>query len=409
MKSLLGLVLVALVVAWLVWPRGGVERENDEVVESSRRVRGVGSKNVSRGAATVNDLESYVTGLSDEELWEELDGAYERWMAGERSDWDGKRQPRLAIMLAREIGKRNGESGMKRVAIWLKGRDDKLSETGNYDLGMEFQFLKVRIQVASYAGWVSDNPETAISRLIESRREEEDWPVVNLGFMMYLKIPEFFAIEEVLREGFRDLKTRDFEMARRLFVEGAGVWAFDANEVAESFLADLPKEEWSDFISDFSDEVRGYHVELLGDEVGDSGMTRFRKENWILDYRDFLSKNTKTTQHGNSHLLTFSRSRPDETALALRDHKISQEKKKWLFLGMALTDSQHYAQLKNLDDERKIEVVGNLSRGTYELVFGPLTGKEHLGEFDRDYLISVIGETSMSDKTRELLRELILK
>lgn len=345
----------------------------------------------------------HAAGLSDVELWVDLERVYDEWLEANRGR---KRfeQPRLAIMLAREVGKRDGEAGMKAVAKWLEERDRKVMASGDDSLEKERQFGDLRVRVAGFAGWVSVDPEKAISRIIESRlMEEDDWPVVNQGYFQYFKLPEFFAVEEVLRDGFRQMAQTDFERAKELFGEGLGVWAFDANEVVGSLLAEIPRKEWPEFLADLREEV-GEKVEENDEDVVVSLVFLFRDEIWTTGYWE---QEEKSGGGRNDALWAFTRDRPDEAILALKDDRISEEKKRWLYLGMVMSDSKHYGLLDQLEDsqkERAVEVLVTAARG-YE--FGLLVGKDGSGEFDGKKLMKAIKEASMSEETRERLKGLV--
>lgn len=99
---------------------------------------------------TIGEMEQYAAGLSDDDLWTEIEVSCEKWMAvnGMR---EFKIPPRLAVMLAREMGRRQGEAGVWKIANFLKEKelrwdfDEEVSERGQL-----LRFLRENLNYASF-------------------------------------------------------------------------------------------------------------------------------------------------------------------------------------------------------------------------------------------------------------------
>ena len=399
--------LLLLLSLFFLWKKGSVEsRGGVEVVKSTRVVYDKAWRAQLEGEMTIREMERYAAGLSDEELWEALESAYGDWFEknGGRKRFD---QPKLAIMLTREVGKRDREAGMKKVAEWLKelgefavGIDDALAE--------EREFGDLRVLMAGYAGWVSEDPEEAIERLIESRlNEEEDWPVVNQGFMMYIKVPDYFAVEEVLRDGFARISQSDLVKAQELLAGGIGLWAFDANEILGSVLGRIPEDEWVSFLDLLNADVLDQSEAGLDGASSDGFEGFLRKEIWFLELQDLLNEE-KFVGGGYylRHSSVFARGRPEDAVAAMTNGQVDDETKRWLFVRMSMADTKHYHLLSQLSDAGKVRAVDSLL-ASGEYTFGPITGAENPGALDLDELLDVVKDTAMADETRETIDSML--
>ena len=392
--------LLLIGVLWLWMLFGGETVTSNEMTESSRRVLDGKWRALPEGEMTIGEMESYAAGLSDEELWQELEKSFEDWLEKNGGEEDFE-QPRLAISLARELGKRDRELGLREVVGELQKWEETMSKWGEFSLDEQIQFVEMRIRLACFAGWVSVDPDEAISRLVESRRnEEERWPVVNQGFLMYIKFPEFFAMEEVLRDGFGELARSDFARAKELLEAGTGVWAFDPNEVVGSLLAEIPREDWAGFFDRVKEEVDRKYGGKNENGDPDSFATRFCKRDWTTGYLEIFSQEEKSGWSRNDTLWAMARDRPDEVILALKDDRIGGEKKRWLFVALVAADSKHLHLLDELADPKKVDAV-HVVTSIGEIDFRLLTGKEGFAAKDFDSLTSVVEKTPMGKETRQ--------
>jgi hypothetical protein len=138
-------------VLWLWLPKGKVASEGDEKVESSRRVLDAKWRALPEREMSIADMERYAADLSDEELWQELEKSFEDWLE-ETTGRKSFAQPRLAIFLARELGKRDRELGLRELAGVLQKWEETMSESGDFSLDEGIQFVEMRIRLACFAG-----------------------------------------------------------------------------------------------------------------------------------------------------------------------------------------------------------------------------------------------------------------
>lgn len=398
--------LLLIGVLWLWMPKKNGGGERDEVTESSRRVLDAKWRASPEREMSIADMESYAADLSDEELWQELENSFEDWLE-ENTGRKSFAQPRLAIFLARELGRRDRELGLRELAGVLQEWEETMSESGDFSLDEEIQFVKMRIRLACFAGWVSADPEEAMLRLVESRQnEEEDWPVVNQGFLMYIRFPEFFAMEEVLRDGFRKLARSDFARAKELFEAGTGVWAFDPNEVVGSLLTEIPKEDWVGFFDHVKEAVDQKYGEKDEGGILDSSADLLREGDWTTGYREIFSQKEKSGWSRNDTLWAFARDRPGEAILALEDDQVGGERKRWLFVGLVAADSKYLPLLEKLADAEKVDAVHAVAQ-IREIDFKLLTGREGFIEKDFKTLASVVEKTPMGQESREMTERIL--
>ena len=112
----------------LVWESD--DDDSDKVAHSSRRVVDEKWRVLPGKEMLISDMVRYAAGLSDEELLQELEKEFKDWLEanGGEKRFD---QPRLAIFLARELGKRNRESGLRQISEWLMSIGVELFGEGN--------------------------------------------------------------------------------------------------------------------------------------------------------------------------------------------------------------------------------------------------------------------------------------
>lgn len=405
MKWSFGL-LLALAVVWLVVPRGGGSGGEGEVVESSRQVLDAAWRGKPEREMTIGEMERYAAGLGDEELWDELETAYEDWMEVNRGrKWFD--QPRLAVMLAREIGKRDGEAGMKRVARWLKTQSEDFVNGEEDLLEMERQFVDLRVEMAGYAGWVSDDPEVAIGRLIESRKDEdEDWPVLYQGHISNFKGSGFYAMEEVLRDGLAAIASEDLDTAKVLLKGGLDVWAFGVNEVIESVLFEMPREEWSEFLEGLHEggifSPDGEWEEGLGELL--------RVDVWKPEFAEELILRERSDKREKPEIpLLLARARPREAIKILEDERADSQMKRWLVVFLGAEDVRNYHLLEQVPDDLKLAVFDGWFAVSQSLDFGPITGRENPGALNLDRMREVVREINMEDDVRGEIVEFLDK
>lgn len=386
----------------------GKKSEKANVVTlSKQRVLNSNWRQLPEREMTIGEMESYAAGLSDEELWVELEKTYDDWFElNQGRKWFY--QPRLAVMLAREIGKRDGELGMKELARWLEKRDGEVESWEEDPLKMERQFGNLRVLMASYGGWVSDDPEEAIERLIESGENEEgDWPVMNAGFTMYIKISDYFAVEEILRDGFYYLMRKDQEIATRLLVRGVKVWAFDPILAAGVVIDRLPESEkekfWAIILSEEEDvDIR--NMIFAFSPGGQANSPLF----WSEDLETYFPN--RGEEWSVESLRVIALLRPNNVQEILERDLLSVEKEKDLAALMGSHNSRYYSLIEELPDDQKVDLVNEwlVSLGEFKFIdFGPITGKENPGSLDLEKLREVVKETEMSDEVRVQIEEML--
>jgi len=385
----------------------------DEVVTSSRRVRKSGGRENSSGRASVGELRNYAERLSEKELWVELDSAYERWLGGDRSAWDGDVQPRLAIFLAREIGRRKGEMGMKEVTTWLDEREVEVKLVdGSFDVSQPT--LHTRIRLAGFGGWVSGNPEEAIYRLIKSRKNsEEDWPIINQNPMLGIQAYEISGVEQILRSGFAELAGDDLARAKQLLIDGMNNKVFDVTKIAESVFLRMSEGEIEVFcdelvtIANGGGEGDSLEAGLLSGELGlwtDRG-----RDDFFARMRPGLPVGVTRMwpPPGGQDLSVLVRARPDFALEVLRDDRADALVRVDLVNRLALVDSRHYGLIAEIPDIEKVAFVKTVLGPNSFQDFGPITGQEKPGALDLGGLRRVVGETEMEGEVRAEIEALL--
>lgn len=385
------------------------------VTESARMGLDARWRSLPEREMTVGEMERYAARLGDEELLEEMARCRVDWMReNEGRKWFF--QPRLAVMLAREVGRRKGEAGMMEVAGWLRGVEKKDAELQNWGLGQtRWGFFEPRVRLAGYAGWVSVEPSKAISRLIESRKnEEDDWPVVNEGFLFNLKFPEFFAMEEVLRDGFEQLSEADLGRARELVIKGASVWAFDLDQVLDGLMQRMSGDERSEF---FGRKVRSGKV-LAKDPFGEVGNLSDEEVAlarladlvepgiWVGEDVDSL---LGEVQFGEGKLDVLARVRPEVARLVLDSGELGGTEKIKLTAWLGYQDHGNYSLISTLDGLNKLVWVDHMLRFSQGVDFGPITGRENPRALDLGRLKEVVEKTEMGGEVRGRIEELLVE
>lgn len=367
---------------------------------------------------TIGEMERYAEGLSDEELWGELGEVYDDWLLDNLNRrWF--KQPRLAVMLAREIGRREGETGMMDVARWLKDLEASLEGFEKKSPALQRQFFETCVQTATFGGWVANEPNEAISRLIESGRKEEEWPIPNQGFLMYFKVDGFFAIERVLRDGFERLAQRDLEGAQRLLVEGTLTWAFDVNETFESVFEFMTEEERVAFF-----DAKLSKETLAGLQALDPVFLKdeFSAESFGLLAADFVDVGFWSSNSVESssqvdldstwlaeRLDVLVRVRSNEATRILMDPETPSETSRKIFGFLAASDSSHYELLSFVPPASRRQAVDILMEISRKLNFGPIDGREDPWGVDYEKLKAEVGKIEMDPEQRGQLVDDILR
>jgi hypothetical protein len=107
-KWLVGaLLLIGVLWLWMLF--GGETATSNEMTESSRRVLDGRWRALPEGEMTIGEMESYAAGLSDEELWQELEKSFEDWL--EKNGGEGVSNSRGWRFLWRE-------SWAKEIGSW---------------------------------------------------------------------------------------------------------------------------------------------------------------------------------------------------------------------------------------------------------------------------------------------------
>lgn len=400
---------------FVLWRMDGDVGEKAEGVElSERRVLDEGWRRMPEREMTIGEMERYAEGLSDEALRGEFEKSYDDWFEVNRGrTWFY--QPRLAVMLAREIGKRNGETGMKEVARWLEERGEEL-EPGEEDvLEMERRFGDLRVLMAGYAGWVSEDPEGAISRLIESRDKfEEDWPIVNEVQFYLIKLPDSSGIEKVLREGFRELAARDMSKAKELLRVGSEVMAFDVGAVSDFYLFEILEEDRLQAMRAIMDQrsttstSSGVTLEVLDplesseklveDPIVFEGVLAL--DLWMDGFaEEFIFRSQSENQYSLSELSLLVRARPEAAIDIFMNERVDDDTMDLLAFWLGAEKVENYALLEHLPDNRKLDVVV-FWLAAHEMDFGLVIGKKNPGALDVGRLRGVVEKTEMSDEVR---------
>lgn len=387
---------------WL-WQGGKVEERSQEVVKSSRAMSDRDWRGKSDREMTLAEMEGFVGKLSDDELRVELDRDFEDWLArNEERQWFST--PRLAVMLTREIGKRDGEAGMREVARWLNFEGDEGAEDPWED---QKQFFGMRVLTASFGGWVSEDPEHAISRLIESRKnewmnEKEDWPLLNEGFVMYFKTEAFFAMERVLRDGFERLAEQDLPKAKELLLAGTAVWAFDTNEVLEGVFQHMEESERLAFFNVDHDTEALIKIDPLLSR-GDPFLfeERVNRDLWSGAYADHLISDKLGAVNAKLDLL--ARVRPEDAKRVLLDPRTNSDIKERLFAFMVSGDSAQYSLLGELPEGSLMGAMNLLLEGSRVLSFGPIDGREDSWKIDYPELERAVKNLEVGDEKRRQL------
>jgi len=414
-----GALIVILAVGWLAWSEGDDEMAGDEVVKSSRGERkGAGMRGPGPGSP-LEQIKRFAAGLSDEELWGEMDDSIDDWLKVNRGrKWFS--QPSVAILLSREIGKRGGESGMKEVATWVREQEEKLFDEGeSVWLKRGIRFFEVRVRLAGFAGWVSDDPLVAISRLIESRKNREaGWPVVNEGMPLRLNMPysdERLGMESVLRYGIREIVRKDSSKAYDLVAEGLEGWVFDASKVFEVLVENSPKDErkeflvtlagassWSDLISREEERER---VLNGGGAFEINGMKSLMEiTQWMPGFPGELNRSQNRVR---GQLDVYVRTWPQEARRVFENRVPNRRNRIDLLTWLSLEDRENYDLISQVNDQDKVAVVQSLISQSQEYQFGPLTGEDDPGALDLGHLREALVGISMGEEARsEIFRDL---
>ncbi len=161
--------LLALLVIWQILPIGDKSEDIREVAKSSRRVLDAKWRALPEREMTIADMERYAAGLSDGDLWVEIDELSERWL-DLNSKLHRPHPPRLVLILAREVGKRSGLSGLDRMLDYYYDLEDSLlSEDGATRHASYEEVLDMigrQMEAAVFAGWIIKYPEEAILELL---------------------------------------------------------------------------------------------------------------------------------------------------------------------------------------------------------------------------------------------------
>jgi hypothetical protein len=99
------------------WESEGRRDDSNDGAHSPRQIMDEKWRALPWKGILISDMECYAAGLGDKELWQELEKEFGDWL---NVDGGGKRfdQPRFAIFLARELGKRNRECGLSILMKW---------------------------------------------------------------------------------------------------------------------------------------------------------------------------------------------------------------------------------------------------------------------------------------------------
>jgi len=379
--------LFAILGTFVLWLAVGTDDTGKSEDRGERNVWSASWRALPESEMTIPEMERYVEGIvGNERLWEELQKNYADWLVVNQERLDGPYglqaeildQPRLAMMIAREFGKRDGEAGMMTVATWHTEPRDP--------------FVECRVNAASFAGWVTVNPEEAIRRLIETKEFNIRWYVENEERRRFGVRLTPALMDEVLREGFQSLMHQDPEVAKELLVLGRRVRAFNPSLVGGAVIEQFSAAEKMEFFSGPQNKRR---IPLPSFVKGD----RVSPFLWDDDWATILSEQAESWM--GSDFEEIARIRPDLVPEILKGDYFEERQKIDLLIWMGLQGSEYYGLLKLIRDELKYEVIRKwlfLNDRVFNL--GPVTGKENMSTLDLKRLVEVMDEIDISHETR---------
>lgn len=293
-------------------------------------------------------------------------------------------------MVAREIGKREGESGMKAVTQWIDG----LPPIGDFIENPKV-VMRSRVYLATLGGWISAAPEVAVSQLIAAENElrlvEGHWA------FRFLNGPCGFANTELMRRGFREITRQDPERAIELLRKGTCENVFDFNEVVEAVYGELSEEGRVQLLSQASnwfesEEDRDTMIKKLErTEIFEGDAERYFKardgsgELW----RDFI---------------ILGRMRRKEAFKLMQQERLSNDSQRWLAISLSIQSPEFYPLLELHGPSIS---VGQFLWVSEDYHAGPLTGRENAANLDLESLREAVRAMDMSDGERAAVERIL--
>ena len=357
---------VALLVLYLLWPGSGASQQGDKVVASDRVLLDRAWRAKPERQMTIGEMEQYAAGLSDDDLWTEIQVSYEKWM-----EVNGAREykipPRLAVMLAREVGRRRGTAGVWKIANFLKEKEVRWDfDEEVRERAQSLRYLRENLNYATFGGWASVQPAEAICWLIKLSEEDErnrPFVAVNAQTLDSFPLPEFWVYERVVREAFGQLMSRDIKRAIELLKEGGEKGVFDVNQAIEAMIPRLiVREEW----------------ELMHVMADDNGpfIPRVNFEVWSDDIVEKVVKLNEADLQSWQRLKlieVLARARPTKASEIIVHPEASAELRQTLLFTTALYGTRH---LRLMSKQEIPSFINELMFMSSVHRFGPIDGRE---------------------------------
>jgi hypothetical protein len=418
------LIVIAAILGLCVWVsiKPANSQPPPKAAASTRVTLDQNWRNKPEREMTIAEMESWARQLNDEKLWQELEKSTREWL-----DINGGKKwndpPRLSVMLAREFGRRNGEDGIRDLVTFI--RKSAPSET---DIGFELREaahlnLRLNLSYAALGGWTSEDPDGAISRLLQTQKfsELDPWenkpdkgdpiPVFTLGRWVIpgqdsIVNPKQWAYERVMRSAFSGLVQENQNRAIELFLAASKAQLIEPTQVIEAILPrldhDSKKALWKSL-----EEIRihdDYPIPFL-----DSRPWHEDLETDILT----LSDNEIDNWSQGSLFETLARARPKVASNIILSLETQTAIKERIFPWLGVYHQRTLELFKILPPRIQRLMIDTSSAVTAKFRQGPIDGKE--GGFIPDWegyhetFIKVVNKTDLEPDLKASYLETIKK
>lgn len=360
----------------------GLMMINHDSLVDSNRVSDSARKRTSRSQSQwgsqgshLQELERSASSLSDEELWNELERECRNWLEAAKSGAKS-RPPDWLVLLAREIGRRQGKEGVMAV---IQLQETLEAKGGSGALADFEQKLWGVLVYGAFGGWSSSQPAEALTEVLRDRLDpfEEDISELPSLFMNPALVDgflsgEFLVAERVLRVAFKRLVERDAEHAMVLLIQGANNLSLDPNQMVEVILPHLEPRQREDLFNRLSSQ-----------RIEQNGPGPFHPEIWSEDWS--VLHGDHPTRDVARLTEVISRVMPDEGQSLISDPSINPKTRQLLAVWQFIYHPDQTEWIEAQSTEIQREILSSLSSDLNMFSFGPVDGQrqglDDLAEF----------------------------
>jgi hypothetical protein len=374
----------------------GPPNSTDEVVASVRKESDRRARKSSKRQKSLDDLQRLAAELSDKELWQELERECRDFL-GEAERGSQRRPPDWLIMLAREVGRRQGKEGLMAVIQMQEALEEESPSGASRDFEQKLWAVLV---YGAFGGWSSVRPAEALREVLRNRPdpfEEDDsrFPrlFINPAMIDGFVSADYRVEERVLRDAFERVAESDLDLAMELLIQGTDNISLDPNQMVEVFLPHLD-----------SGQREGLFDRLLLQRKREDGPSLFHPQIWSEDWSVLRGDHAPRDVIRLTEVI--GRVMPDQVGSLLADSSIPSQTREMLGIWGFLHHPDQAGWIGSQSIEFQQSILSALSVHGSLFSIGPVDGRsiahDDLPEFSRSVRVA-IERSHLPEEEREAL------